>query len=60
MGPQFFQTRMGQKFFEGTMPRIAKVLEEIADELKRANDLKETEKPKTVKDIASEFTKDGE
>jgi len=41
--PEFFQTRMGQTFFEGTVPRIAKSLAEIAKELKRQNDLKEQE-----------------
>jgi len=29
-GPQFFQTRMGQKFYEHTMPTIADALEKIA------------------------------
>ena len=29
-GPEFFQTRMGQVFYEGTMPRLVKALEEIA------------------------------
>ena len=33
----FFRTRMGQVFFESTMPRIAKALERIADALDRAN-----------------------
>jgi len=37
----FSRTRMGQKFFEADVPRIAKSLESIALELKRANDLKE-------------------
>ena len=31
MGPEFFQTRMGQRFYEVTAPRIA-------DELARLND----------------------
>jgi hypothetical protein len=43
MGPHFFQTRMGQTFYEGTVPRIAKSLATIATELKRQNDLKEKE-----------------
>jgi hypothetical protein len=30
---QLFQTRMGQKFYDGTMPRIAAALEEIAKSL---------------------------
>lgn len=28
-GPEFFQTRMGQIFFESTMPRIAQALEQL-------------------------------
>jgi hypothetical protein len=30
-GPEFFQTRMGQKFFESDVPRIARALESIAE-----------------------------
>ena len=30
---EFFMTRMGQQFFDGTMPRIAKALERIAKAL---------------------------
>lgn len=37
MGPQFFQTGMGQKFFEVTVPRMVKALERIADSLEEAN-----------------------
>jgi hypothetical protein len=44
MGPEFFQTIMGRKFYEADVPRIAKALENIAVELKRSNDLKEKEK----------------
>ena len=29
--PEFFETRMGQKFYESTAPRIAEALERIAD-----------------------------
>lgn len=32
-GPQFFQTRMGQQFFEVTVPRIAEALGKIAERL---------------------------
>lgn len=42
-GPEFFQTRMGQKFYDVTMLGISASLKTIADELKRANDLKEQE-----------------
>jgi len=31
--PQFFQTRMGQEFFHGTMPRIAKSMEAISQSI---------------------------
>jgi superfamily II RNA helicase len=41
--PDFWQTRAGMKFTEGTMPRIASALEDIVKELKRANNLKEKE-----------------
>jgi len=44
-GPEFFQTRMGQKFYGSDVPRIAKTLEDILVELKRANDFKEQELP---------------
>jgi hypothetical protein len=43
MQVEFFKTGMGKKFFEGTLPRIATALEDIAVELKRQNDLKEKE-----------------
>lgn len=32
---KFFQTRMGQHFYEGTVPRILRALERIADALER-------------------------
>jgi hypothetical protein len=32
-GPQFFETRMGQQFYDGTMRRIADALQEIAVQL---------------------------
>jgi hypothetical protein len=53
---EFFKTMMGRKFFEGSVPRIARALEDIGNELKRANDLKEAEKPETMKDVLSDFT----
>lgn len=39
----FFQTRMGQKFYEHDVPYIADSLHKIFVELQRANDLKEKE-----------------
>jgi len=44
--PEFFQTMMGRQFYEGTVPRIAKALEDIAFELKRQNKLKEEQNGK--------------
>ena len=38
---KFFQTHMGQRFFESSFPRMIKSLEKIGKELKRANDEKE-------------------
>jgi hypothetical protein len=37
---QFFETRMGQRYYEGTMPSIARSLEEIAKELTKSNECK--------------------
>lgn len=34
-GPEFFQTRMGQSFYEGRVPAIAKALERIASALEK-------------------------
>jgi len=36
-GPEFFQTGMGHKFYEGTMPRLANALVHIADALEQQN-----------------------
>lgn len=33
MGPEFFQTKMGSKFFNSDVPRIANALETIAEKL---------------------------
>jgi hypothetical protein len=40
---EFFQTIMGKKFYERTVPEIAKQLSRIADELELANKLKQVE-----------------
>lgn len=36
-GPEFFQTRMGRTFYEGTMPGLVKQLKRINDNLERAD-----------------------
>jgi hypothetical protein len=33
MGPQFFQTPMGRRYYEHTVPELAKQLERVADAL---------------------------
>lgn len=40
---EFFRTMMGQKFYQGDVPRIASALEKIGRELERQNDLRERE-----------------
>ncbi len=44
-GPEFFQTRMGHRFFESTLPRLVDVLEKIAKELELKR-IKESTKQK--------------
>jgi hypothetical protein len=39
-GPQFFETRMGMKFYDGTMPRIAEALQDIAAAFKTPGSLR--------------------
>lgn len=39
----FFQTRMGQTYYEHHVPEMVKYVENIAHELRRANMLKEKE-----------------
>jgi hypothetical protein len=34
-GPQFFETKMGRQFYDGTMPRIATALDTIAGALEQ-------------------------
>lgn len=36
-GPEFFQTIMGRRFFEGDVPRLLATLERIAVALERGN-----------------------
>jgi len=43
-GPQFFETGMGKKYYDGTMPRIAKALEAIAKSLETKAHIEELEK----------------
>lgn len=43
MGPEFFQTPAGRKFFGADLPKLIKAIEANTAEIKRANDLKEAE-----------------
>ena len=45
-GPQFFETRMGQTFYQGTMPRIARSLEKIANVMETKLDKSNKKIPK--------------
>jgi hypothetical protein len=36
--PEFFQTVMGHRFYEGQLPRLIKALERIADCLEKNNE----------------------
>ena len=36
-GPSFFQTLMGRVYYEGTLPRLVRALERIADALEAQN-----------------------
>lgn len=47
MGDTFFTTLMGRKFYEGSVPRVARALERIAYALEAT-----TRAPKTPEDIA--------
>lgn len=41
--PQFHETILGRRFFEGQLPKLIEKLDTLANELKRRNDLKEQE-----------------
>ncbi len=38
MGPRFFQTIMGQRFIEGTVPAVLTQIKRLNDNLERLND----------------------
>jgi len=38
-GPEFFQTGMGHQYYQDTMPRIARALEKIAEEMEKEANL---------------------
>ena len=40
---EFFQTRMGQIFYEGMFPRLVRAVERLADAIEKANELEESD-----------------
>jgi hypothetical protein len=53
MMPQFFETRLGQVYYQGTMPRIARALERIANVLEIKFLDEETKDDKDQKELLS-------
>lgn len=41
-GPQFHQTRLGKRFIQNTMPRLAEATEDLAENVEKQNELLET------------------
>lgn len=40
---EFFQTRMGQIFYEGMVPRLVRAVERLAAAVEKANELEEND-----------------
>jgi hypothetical protein len=40
-GPEFFQTRMGQQYYEQTLPNLVKAIEHLATAIDKQNQLKQ-------------------
>jgi hypothetical protein len=56
-GVEFFQTGMGKRFYEFTMPKLIESLDSLTAEMKRANDLKEKEMSSPIV-VSSEVKKE--
>lgn len=54
MGPEFFQTGMGRKFYEADVPELIKAINRLAAAVEKSNSLAEDGK----KDIASPESSD--
>jgi len=50
MKPDFFETRMGRKFYEYDVPKIVKSLKRIADSLEKISDTIEKDEKEPVSD----------
>jgi len=56
MGPEFFQTMMGRKFYEADVPRVASALERIAAAMEEANRLEKLKMGvQPMGDVVKEF-----
>jgi branched-subunit amino acid aminotransferase/4-amino-4-deoxychorismate lyase len=51
MGPEFFQTMMGRKFFDGDVPRLIKAIERLAHAVETINLPKEIDKAALLKAV---------
>lgn len=54
-GPNFHETQMGRAFFEGTMPKIRKALERIANALEENHEILEKDAVQRVRDLEDEY-----
>ena len=54
-GPKFHETQMGRAFYEGTMPKICKALERIANALEENREIREKEETQRVRDLEDEY-----
>jgi len=54
---EFFKTRMGHTFIEGTVPRLIESISRLAKAMERSNELKEIEVGEVpMSKVAKEFT----
>lgn len=44
MGPQFFETGYGKRFFESQLPKLIKSINRLADAIEEQNEIKEEER----------------
>ena len=43
MGPEFYQTGMGRKFFDSDLPELIKAIDRLAEAIEKSNALYENE-----------------
>jgi len=59
-GPRFFETRMGQVFYQGTLPKLIAQLELLNERLERLTRALEARQPHEVEDKPGKSTGTGE